>query len=107
MTFRSSSVASSMNNSILNTPIEAQHTGVPFDFRYPNHPQFPGDLEAQLPHRQFMSKKARSIAVGVIVVILAVVTTVVVGVRVGMGMAKKAIVGPVTSMASTEISTVC
>ncbi|KAH3945110.1 hypothetical protein HBI56_055390 [Parastagonospora nodorum] len=70
-------------------PLEAQTTGVPVDHRDPNHPHFPGDLEAQPSARPCLNSKSRLIIGGVIVIILSLITAVLVGGKIGMDMATR------------------
>lgn len=86
-------------------PLEAQQTGVQVDFRDPNHPHFPGDLESQPVSRPFLTKKARWITGAAIIFVLVIVTAILVGGKLGMNSVKKPVPSPVTSTISVEPNT--
>jgi hypothetical protein len=94
-----------MNMTTQNKPIELHHTGVPVDFRDPNHPHFPGDLEAQPSKHPFMNKKARLTTTFVVLAIASIITAVLVGGKLGMRIVKKPSPVLVTSTASVQVAT--
>lgn len=95
-----------MTASTLPEPLEAQQTGVQVDFRDPNHPHFPGDLESQPISRPFLRKKARWTTGAAIMIIIALVTAILVGGKLGMDSAQKPVPSPVTTTISAESKTV-
>lgn len=82
--------------------LEPQQTGVQVDFRNPNHPHFPGDLESQSTSNSTLSKKAQWITGAGIILVIALVTAILVGGKLGMDSAQKPVPSPVTSTISTE-----
>lgn len=76
---------------------------MPVDHRDPNHPHFPGDLEAQPAKQPLVSKKAWWITAGVGSVKLSLVISILVGGKMGMDMAKKPLLPPVYLTISAEV----
>jgi hypothetical protein len=87
-------------------PLEAQQTGVQVDFRDPNHPHFPGELECQPISRPVLTKEARWITGAVIIFVLAIFTAILVGGKLGMNSVQKPVPSPVTSTISAEPKTI-
>jgi hypothetical protein len=79
---------------------------VPVDQRDPNHPHFPGGIEARSFKRSCITNKARWITALVLLAVASIIIAIIVGGTLGVGMAKKPAPSIATSTASTKVETV-